>query len=175
MTLAAAWFTQATSDVASAKRVLQQADPSTYCQVIAKCQQTVEKGVKSVVAALDEARVVQMPIGRAHGVERFVQALRRLPRRQENQDIQATIDWWLDEHRRGEIHAIDALAPKFPAPDGLAALNTEYPFQREDGSWRAPAEAGAFEFGTVERFLRLAEHVHVGAAKVRSAIKRTYP
>ena len=65
--------------------------------------------------------------------------------------------------------------PKFPAPGGLAALNTEYPFQREDGSWRAPAEAGAFEFRTVERFLRLAEHVHIGAAKVRSAIKRTYP
>jgi HEPN domain-containing protein len=175
VTQAVAWFTQACSDVASAKRVLDRKDSGTYCQAIAKCQQTVEKGVKSVVAALDEARVVQMRIGRDHGVERFVQVLRRLPRRPENQGIQGTIDWWLDERWRAEIHAIDALVPRFPAPGALAALNTEYPFQAPDASWRAPAESGTFNLESVERFLRLAEHVHVGASKVRSAIKRAYP
>lgn len=175
MTQAVAWFTQASSDVASASRVLDRTNPSTYCQAIAKCQQTVEKGVKSVIAALGEAGVLQMRIGRDHGVERFVQALGRLPRRPENQNIQATMDWWLDERWRAEIHAIDALVPRYPAPGALAAVNTEYPFQVADASWRAPAESDTFELGDVDRFLRLAQHVHVGASKVRSAIKRAYP
>jgi HEPN domain-containing protein len=174
LTQSDAWFVQAASDYESAQRLLDREDPATYCQVIAKCQQTVEKGVKSVVAALIEANELTLQIGYKHEAERFVSTLLRSSRKWDK-GIQAEIEAWLAERWRGEIRAVDALVPKRPPPGQRPARNTEYPFQDPDGSWHAPAAVGVFDIKDVERFLRLARHVYVGAAKIRSAIKRMYP
>src|SRR5262249_48923353 len=63
-------------------------DGRTRCQAIAKWQQTVEKIIKAIVAALREAGILSVQIGYRHDVEKFVRVLIRLPRATENKSIQ---------------------------------------------------------------------------------------
>lgn len=167
-----AWVRQAGSDLAAAATCYDAADDSTACHAVAKHQQTVEKSVKSIIAALNDRGVVAVPTGFRHDVERLVSALVLLPRRPANQDIQNQIHGLLNEHHRGEIHALSQLAPKRPDPGQLARRNTEYPYQNADGSWRAPADSGSFERKDVERFHALATRIHQGSSRIVAAIYR---
>jgi HEPN domain-containing protein len=170
--LAWAWLRQARADLSAAARFHDSKDDSTACQAVAKHQQTVEKSVKAIVAAVDDRGIMSIQTGFSHDVERLISALMHLPRRPGNRDIQNRINGLFNEHHRGEIKAICLLAPQRPGPRRLAGRNTEYPYQNPDGSWRAPADPGSFDRKDVERFRLLATRVCDGSARVVSAVYR---
>jgi hypothetical protein len=166
------WLRQAGSDYATGFRCHDPADDATVCHVVAKHQQTVEKSVKAIVAALNDRGVIATSTGFRHDVERLVSALVHLPRRPENKDIQNQITGLLNEHHRSEIKAICLLAPRKPEAGQLARRNTEYPYQNPDGSWRAPADSGSFGKKDLERFRIVALRIYEGSSRIVSALYR---
>jgi HEPN domain-containing protein len=166
------WLNQAHSDLAAARRIFDVDDESSFCQSIAKYQQIVEKSVKAVAAAVRDAGISAISTGFTHEVEKIVSALVLLPRDRGPKDIKGQIKALLNEGRRSEIRALCALAPKRPGPGELARRNTEYPYQRPDGSWIAPHESGAFTISDVNRFRALATRIIEGSARMISAIER---
>jgi HEPN domain-containing protein len=167
-----AWLRQAQKDRESAERVLDLADGSSFCHFLAKSQQAVEKSVKALVAALRDLRGIGVDIGWTHSVERFMSVLTKLPRSQgANQDIQSNIRALFHETTRGNIRALDGLAPRRPPPGEPPGRNTEYPFQNH-GVWQAPSDTGIFSRDDVSRFRSLASRVVEGCARVISAIER---
>ena len=166
------WLNQAHSDLDAARRLFDTDDDSSFCQAISKYQQVVEKSVKAMAAAVRDAGISPINTGFAHEVEKIVSALVFLPRGKAPTDIRNRISGLLHEGHRSEIRALCALAPKRPGPGELARRNTEYPFQRPDGSWIAPHESGAFELSDVERFRDLASRISDGSARIVSALER---
>ncbi len=81
------WITQADSDRLCAIRLYDGADHRTYCQAISKHQQTVEKSIKAIVAAIRDAGIVVLPIGYTHAVDKLISGLRHLPKPKDNRDI----------------------------------------------------------------------------------------
>src|SRR6185312_3123102 len=150
------WLNQARSDLQASRRLFNTDDDGTFCQAIAKYQQVVEKSVKAIAAAVRDVGINAINIGFTHEVERVVSALVFLPRGKGPTNIKDQIKALLNEGHRREIKALCALAPKRPGPGELARRNTEYPYQRADGSWIAPHESGAFTISDVERFRTLA-------------------
>jgi hypothetical protein len=170
-----AWLLQADSDVAAATRVFVQEDHSTYCQSIAKCQQTVEKSVKGLVEVMGEAGLVtnawQM-VGWKHPVERLVSFLvGRTP----DQGVYVNIRMLFDNNTQSGIRLLDSFVPRKP-PDGQPpfARNTEYPFDGLQENFRAPAEHNAFDLVETKRCQDVAKTVHVGCRKIASFVRRTY-
>jgi HEPN domain-containing protein len=166
------WLNQARSDYRASSRLLDDQDHETYCQAIAKYQQVVEKSVKAIAAAIRDAGISPIYTGFTHEVEKIVSALVLLPRGKGPTDIKDRIKALLNEGHRSEIRALCALAPKRPGPGELARRNTEYPFQRSDGSWIAPHDEGAFDLSDVERFRALATRIIEGSARTVSALER---
>jgi len=167
-----AWLRQAQKDRESAERVLDLRDGSTFCHAIAKSQQAVEKSVKSLVAALRDCKGLGITIGWTHPVERFMSFLTRLPSSgDKDRPIQSIIHSLFDEKTRGDVRALDRLAPRRPPSGMLPGVNTEYPFIK-DGEWRAPADPDIFSRHDVNRFRALASRVVRGCASIISAIER---
>ena len=165
-----AWLRQAKADLGAASRGHDRTDDSTACHVLAKHQQTVEKSVNAIVAAIDDRGIMTISTRFRHDVEDLVSSLMRLPRSPNNHDIQNRIHGLFSEHHRDEIKAIGLLAPKRPPPGQLARRNTEYPYQNPDASWRAPADPGSFGTKDVERFRALATRILDGCFRIVSAI-----
>ncbi|MCP4247291.1 MAG: HEPN domain-containing protein [bacterium] len=170
---ARAWLRQVASDYAAARRVFDSANQATFCHTIGKYQQVVEKAVKALLAAMREQGVLDVRTPRAHNVDGLIAALIRLPRRRaERRELQNQVLALLNEFRRGEIHALGALAPRWPGPGELFPRNTEYPFQLNESTWQAPSDGGVFQLAKdVQRFERLARHVHVGVSRLIDAIQ----
>lgn len=171
------WLAQVESDLLAAERVLDRAQGGawSYCQAIAKQQQAVEKSIRTIVAALRESGLMNMPTRRIHRVDHEISALIRLSSAHEAapRDVGDHIRHLLNEHRRGEIRALCALAPRWPGPGDLFTQNHEYPFQSSDGSWRAPAEAGSFRLSEdVDRFRVLMNEVVRGTRRLVTALDR---
>jgi HEPN domain-containing protein len=167
------WISQADSDLLAATRVYDAGDHRTCCQAIAKHQQTVEKSVKAIRAALHEGLIVSVSSGRnSHDVTKLASALRRPGDPADPTDIQHHINKLLCEHCINEIKAISALAPKLPKGGGLHERNTEYPYERLAGDWVAPALQGGFTTHEVQRFSVLAKRVYEGARQIVSALRR---
>ncbi len=164
------WLSQARSDWEAARRLLDLDDDGTFCQAIAKYQQVVEKSVKAIATAIRDAGISPISTGFTHEIEKLVSSLVHLPRGKGPTNIKDQIKSLLHEGHRGEIRALCALAPKRPGPDELARRNTEYPYQRPDGSWIAPHERGAFESSDIDRFRALASRIFNGSARTVSAI-----
>ena len=167
------WISQADSDLLAAARVYDANDPRTYCQAVAKHQQTVEKSVKAIRAALHEAMIVSVSLSwRDHDVTKLASALRRRGNPADQTDIQHHVNHVLSEHHLNEIKAISELAPKFSRDGGVHPRNTEYPYERLAGDWIAPASLGAFSIRDVERFSTLANRIYQGARQIVSAVRR---
>jgi hypothetical protein len=169
------WLIQASADHRTANRLLDRKEPWLFCQIVSKLQQSVEKSVKGIVASLQEAGVLAVPIGRRHDVERFFGALVHLPRRVENREIQTLIQGLLNENTRGEIRSLGALAPKWPVPGSPFPRNTEYPYQDpvDRTQWRAPSAEGSFNWERdVQRFLPLAGRILRQSQRIVGAIDR---
>ena len=171
---ASLWVSQAESDRLGASRLFDAADHRTFCQTIAKHQQSVEKSVKAIGAAVRDAGIVTLPRSHyySHDVDTLISALRRLPRPKDNRDIQGRIDKLLGEHHRAEIKALCNLAPRRPGPGGLHQRNSEYPFETAPGTWTAPALPGAFDARDVIRFAKLSERIYEGTRQIVSALRR---
>jgi len=170
------WLRQSSADLQTAEG-LRNFGPSFFCQVISKCQQAVEKAIKAIVADLQTGGVPLMGIGPKHeykhGVLVFADALVRIPHSGQNRELYGLVSALLNDYRRGEIRAIDAMVPRRPKPGALSPLNTEYPYQDSTGRWRAPADPGSFDREhDVERFLKLARKVVPEAGKILAALTR---
>lgn len=167
------WLRQAWSDLEAAKALHVGKRPEFCCQVLSKCQQTVEKSIKAVVAALAGKGIISVAIGRKHDTTRFFSELIRRSFRKADPELQMQVIGLLTEHRRAEIFALERLAPKWPAPGRPFPRNTEYPFQQHDGTWCAPADADSFDWkADVGRFRSLAENVFHGCGRVVSLATR---
>jgi len=167
------WLLQAESDRLCAQKVWDQTDHRTYCQTLAKYQQMVEKSVKAVFAAMKDFGIVGLPnMGYNHDLAKLLDALSRMPKAQENKNLQMKVDGLLTHYHRGEIDAITQLAPKRPAqPGDLHRINTEYPYETAAGIWKAPASHDAFSLQQVNRFRILATYLHGGAKKIVSTLR----
>lgn len=171
---AALWVSQANSDRHAATRLYDRAEHRTYCQAIGKHQQTVEKSVKAIAAAVSDAGIALVPDAHyyQHDVDKLISVLRHLPKPKDHREVAGQISSLLNEHRGGEIKVLSDLAPKKPSPGSLHARNTEYPYERTAGNWTAPALPGAFGSHEVDRFSRLADAVYEGARKIVFALRR---
>jgi len=162
-----AWLLQASADRSAAERLVADEEGTGSCHAIAKWQQTVEKAVKALVSALREARVFGTGVRARHEVERYVDALLRLPRGEGNRTIQKLLYGLLDQNTRTAIKALDSLAPTMPP-----RRNTEYPFLDASGRWTYPAAEGVFSREEIRTFRDLAHRVLEGAGRIVSAIRR---
>jgi len=169
---ASAWFRQGVADRLAAERFAGDNDTETRCHAIAKWQQTVEKCVKAIVAALRMAGVLHIEIGYGHKAARFIDVLIRLPHAVKHRAVQQELRRLLDGRTRAGIVALDALAPRRPPPGQLPTRNTEYPFQDAAANWTYPASAGVFSQEETQRFRALAHRIVEGVGRITSAIRR---
>jgi len=163
------WFIQSRSDLAAGAKVFDKSDATTYCQAIAKYQQAVEKSIKGLVAGFKNAGILSCDLQNVHDVQKPMRVLMNLPRKADNKDIQNKIRGLLFENRRNVIATLCALAPKGHKP---VRRNTEYPFQKTDESWLAPAEVGAFAIEETARFSSLARKIVGDAPRIVRALRR---
>jgi hypothetical protein len=159
---------QAESDVRCGNAVFTKTDDSTYCHALAKYQQAVEKGVKSLLHAAADAGLTATRPRRRHEVSHEVSALIHLANRRGADDLATKIHGSLGQDTRGEITALCGFAP---GPDDTR--NTEYPYPDDDGSWRSPCDPGSFVIDEVERFRRFAERFLQNARLIVSAAEHT--
>jgi hypothetical protein len=163
------WLVQARSDLDSAARVFDEQNASTYCHTIAKYQQTVEKSVKGVVAALHDTGILAAGPSYTHGLDNEITDLKTLPHNHRKSVIIALVSQikrFLDVETRSGLKIVVALAPKKPASGELEPRNTEYPFQRGDGTWIAPATEDAFTLAEVEEFRLIARRTYHWAENI---------
>ena len=161
-----AWLQQAISDRAAAERLNGDENGAEWCHAIAKYQQTVEKAVKAIVAAL------HISVGYQHGVGNLVDVLIRLPRGAGNRDIANNLSRRFDTNTRRAIRSLDILRAKRPAPGQPHRRNTEYPFQDPHDRWTYPAARGVFSSAEIEQFRDLSHRIARVAEQVISAIRR---
>jgi HEPN domain-containing protein len=168
----AAWLEQAKADREAGESLLRGGRAWARCQVVAKYQQCAEKAVKGLVVALREAGILHSEPGRGHGVARFIKVLLRLPHAADNRAPQQHLRGLLNQTVRDGIAAIDAIAPRWPAPGERPRRNTEYPFVDEHGDWTFPAAEAVFSDKEVDRFRQLTYDLLAGVGRVISAIRR---
>jgi hypothetical protein len=165
-----AWLQQARSDREAGENLFSRG--AGRCHVVAKYQQCAEKAVKGLVVVLREAGILHSKVGRGHGVARFIQVLLRLPHTADNRIPQQHLRGLLNQTVRDGIAAIDAVAPRWPAPGELPRRNTEYPFVDNTGDWTFPAAEPVFSEKEMDRFRKLAYDLLAGVGRIISAIRR---
>jgi hypothetical protein len=175
MKLHKTWIAQAGSDMVAA-RALHRVG-ADHCQVVAKCQQAMEKAVKGLVEAMNALGLVKMPVDSTHRVAKYASAMllavNAAPKA--HRFLKVELPRLFPEHVQGCIAALDDVVPQYPKKGALAAKNTEYPFQLSVTDWRAPSAPDVFGRGDVRRYLAAAERVQGGASKVISALERGFP
>ena len=137
-----AWLQQASADRQAAERFAGSAEGWARCHALAKCQQTVEKAIKAIVAALRDAKVLHIEIGYRHEVARFLNVLIRLPHAAANRAIQRHLQSFLNQDTRNGIRDLDALAPRRPRRDRGCdeTPNTLFTMQTAAGRIRQPTK-----------------------------------
>jgi HEPN domain-containing protein len=169
---AIAWLQQARADRKAVEQFAGNAEGWARCHALAKCQQTVEKAIKAIIAALRDAKILHIEIGYRHEVARFLKVLIRLPHASANRAVQRHLQAFLNQNTRHGIHSLDALAPRAPAPGQPPRRNTEYPFHDATGEWMYPAAEDVFSVEEVERFRQLAHRIVDNAGRIIAAIRR---
>lgn len=164
-----AWIIQVKSDFAAAEKLYVDGQDVTYCQAIAKYQQTVEKSVKAMVAAVEDLGVPFFSITPSHLPGEEISALLRLRRAIDNTSIEVLADLFR-RHRSG-VENLCYLAPKWPERGQPFLRNTEYPFETEDG-WNAPAVPGTFSRDEVRSARQTAWVFHRKAIDFVRLVKR---
>jgi len=175
MRLHRAWIVQASSDVIAASALRDVG--ADACQVMAKCQQTVEKSVKALIEALNNIGFLTMPVDRRHDVSRYLSGVLTAAEAaaKEHRLLRGDLKRLFPQHIREVVKRLDGLVPQYPSKGELAVRNTEYPFQTSASEWRAPCGAEVFSPGEVRRALHAARQVQGGAAKILSGLERTRP
>lgn len=166
-----AWILQAKSDLDVALALVKDDNFSTYCQALAKYQQTTEKSIKGMIAALKELGFSGFTFGGTHTLEPEIKHLDVLRRRPDLPSVQE-INRIAVGHR-SDILRLCSLAPRMPGQGQIFARNTEYPFNDTSvGTWTAPAAEGAFSIEEVRKAHRTAWRVHHRAAKFTASLSR---
>lgn len=174
MTERRAWLVQSESDLEIVANLMDSQNPRTCCHTIAKCQQAVEKGVKSLIAALRDAGILSIEIGYRHEIARFMTVLIHMPHATQNRSLQARIHRLFDIKTRREIDALDRLAPHRPPPGHHASRNTEYPYQQRAGAdWQTPSDSDSFTIEEVTRYRSLAHRLVIECGKLVSLLERS--
>ncbi len=140
MKQSSAWIVQVESDFAGAERLLQKSDATSYCQAISKYQQTVEKSVKAMVAAVNDLGS-DLAVTASHLPVNEIDALLRLRRVIDNASVDRLAK--IFKQHRAAVETLCGLAPRWPEDGKSFARNTEYPFL-SGGKWTAPAVEGTF-------------------------------
>jgi hypothetical protein len=140
MRQSSAWIVQVESDFAVAELLFQKTDATTYCQAVAKYQQTVEKSVKAMVAAVNDLGS-DLTVTASHLPTNEIDSLLRLRRVIDNVSVDRLAR--IFKQHRAAVEGLCGFAPKWPEDGKSFARNTEYPFLSE-GGWTAPAVAGTF-------------------------------
>lgn len=166
-----AWLNQALSDRLAAERFGQGSDDTQWCHAVAKYQQTVEKAVKAIVAAVRKVGI-SLTIGYTHPIEPLVDALIRSPRTKRSTDTISTLSKFFNLDTRLLIQSLEALIPRKPPPGELHRRNTEYPFEIARDQWNIPAAPGAFSAEELGNYRRLASRIVNMAEKIISSICR---
>lgn len=162
-----AWIMQVKSDFAAGERLFQKNNSRTYCQAISKYQQTVEKSVKAMVAAVNDLGS-SLTITRSHSPNDEITTLLGLKSRLDNTStdyLTATF-----EKHRTAIIDLCRLAPKWPNDNKTFARNTEYPFVTAEG-YTAPADPVAFTLQEVNTSRSTAWIVHRRAISFVQSVK----
>lgn len=171
-----AWLSQALSDREAAEREYTASVRSrkgVWSHAVAKHQQTVEKAIKAIVAALREAGFWHgPPIGFVHEVERHMPFLVRLPRTENRRSVQFHLLRLFDSRTRLAIRSLMGLVPHAPPPGEPLPRNTEYPFHDEEGEWTYPASPTVFSQEEVEEYRTLSYRLLTSARWVISSLRR---
>lgn len=165
-----AWVLQVESDFAAAERVFVTEDPSTYCQAIAKYQQSVEKSVKAMVAAVNDLGIQFTSVTPSHLPTDEIGALLRLRRAIDNASVDSLARMFA-RHRQG-VENLCRLAPKWPEKGQRFPRNTEYPFQVDGTEWRAPAAVDSFTQMEVNNARKTAWAFHNNAIDFVHGVRR---
>lgn len=170
---------QAESDFACATYLQALSDSTMYCHIVAKFQQAVEKSIKSLVAVLAEANIIDLKIKFNHDLEGYMRALHKFSNshkhRERNRALEDRIQALFSDFHRQEIEALTRFAPKQPAPGARFGRNTEYPFQNADGNWTVPSQEGVFRAEEIERFQRIAIRILDGVQRIITTLDRGVP
>jgi len=167
MKQSAAWVVQFRSDFAAAELLLQKADATTYCQAISKYQQTVEKSVKAMVAAVNDLGS-DLTVTASHLPVTEIDSLLQLRRVIDNVSVDRLAQ--IFRQHRLAVEGLCKLAPKWPEDGQSFARNTEYPFVI-DGKWSAPAVDGAFTLQETVNAQITARAFHKAAITFVEAVK----
>lgn len=135
-----AWVVQVKSDLEAGDKFYHENNPATYCQAIAKYQQTVEKSVKAMAAAVNDLGS-DLRITPSHLPTKEIDALLLLRRAIDNSSVNRLTNTFT-KYRKA-VEGLCRLAPRWPEDGTSFTRNTEYPF-RVDGQWSAPAVQGTF-------------------------------
>ncbi|MCX6382198.1 MAG: hypothetical protein NT023_22430 [Armatimonadetes bacterium] len=184
------WLEQAKSDMRTALLLWETAkrDASTdiekggqghsnlYCQVMAKCQQVVEKGIKAIAIALTDnpsVKKVTLTVGYSHSIDQFITPI--IQADSEDGDDIDYIQKALSSNR-DKIGDIMVLVPHKP-PKGVTSRpkNTEYPYHDVANAnvEIAPASQSAFLFEEVKSSLDLAKTILDRARASATLLNRT--
>jgi hypothetical protein len=162
------WLRQADTDFLAAERLRDDAIHALRCQVIAKCQQTVEKSIKAIAQDLSDRHIMALTIGTSHPVDKLVTAILHAPGRSARRMIPSYIVNTLDRNY-DDIDWIMGLAPR-----GIVTeRNTEYPFFGSEGTLIAPADPEVFSLDDVKRAQKVAGTMLKQARALASVTERS--
>ncbi|MGI4792294.1 MAG: hypothetical protein ACRYFS_26000 [Janthinobacterium lividum] len=167
MKQSAAWIVQVESDFAVAEMLFRRNDATTYCQAIAKYQQTVEKSVKAMVAVVNDLGS-DLTITASHLPTNEIDGLLRLRRVIDNVSVDRLTR--IFKMHRGPIENLCKFAPRWPEDGETFARNTEYPFLIT-GTWTAPAADGSFTLQEATEAQSTAKAFHKAAIDFVSSVK----
>ncbi len=162
-----AWIVQVKSDFAAGEVMFDENSSESYCQAIGKYQQTVEKSVKAMIAAVNDLGS-NLAITRSHLPTDEITALLGIKSKIDN----ASTDYLAATFNRHklEIEELCRLAPKWPSDGVTFARNTEYPFLIAS-EYVAPASPDAFTLQEVKNARSTAWVVHRRAITFVQAVK----
>ncbi|MCX7044681.1 MAG: HEPN domain-containing protein [Candidatus Sumerlaeota bacterium] len=173
MSQAWAYLRQVDCDLCAAKRLLQREEVWTYCQVIAKYQQAVEKALKAIVLSLVERGIVDPCPRFTHGVSALFSVLEHLSKKK-TRTFYDDLAFLLDESFRIGVMDLCGLAPTNPPPGQPVPPNTEYPFKDDKGSWVAPADKGSFLWNDdIKRFQDIRDRICPKLPDILASIERS--
>jgi len=162
-----AWLVQAAADLVAGEKLFQKDDATSYCQAIAKYQQTVEKSVKAMVAAVNELGS-ELTVTPSHVPTKEIDALLILRNAIDNASVRRLAKTF--EMHRKAVEDLCRLAPRWPDDGKNFARNTEYPFLL-DGKWTAPVVQGSFTLQEAKDGQSTARAFHKAADDFAVAVK----
>lgn len=130
-------------------------------------QQTVEKSVKAMVAAVNDLGS-DLTVTASHLPTNEIDSLLRVRRAIDNVSVDRLVR--IFEIHRASVEGLCSLAPRWPEDGKSFARNTEYPYLRAD-TWTAPAVQDSFTLQETVEAQKTARAFHKAAIDFVSSVK----